>query len=100
MWALGCIAVEFLTVAVYGWSPKGLRDFREKRRTNPTQRILFPDTRDSEDISFHNNMNIVKQWMLQLRKADGSFNLNSMLEIVDKMLNADLHSSPCHGRST
>ena len=91
IWALGCIAVEFLTVAVYGWSSEELRHFREKRRTNPTPLILFPDTSGSKDISFHNNMTIVKQWMLRLRKADGSFNINSMLGIVDKMLNVDPH---------
>ena len=97
VWALGCIAVEFLTLAVYGWSTQMQHEFRKKRSDNQKRRSEFHATRYNtrkEDISFHNNMNIVREWMCQLRKADGSSNLKAMLEIADRMLNTDPHTRP------
>lgn len=97
VWALGCIAVELLTLAVYGWSDEKQNkqnEFREKRRNNQRRRSLFHGQRAKSDISFHNNMNVVKEWMCQLRKRDDSSNLTAMLEIADRMLNTDPHTRP------
>ena len=94
IWALGCISLELLTIAVYGWSSQKIRDFRERRRTNPNPSTQFIATMDNQDISFHNNMEIVKEWILELRSSDGSPNLTAMLKIVDRMLDTKPHSRP------
>lgn len=60
IWALGCIIVEFATIAVHGWSTKSLWQFYEKRRANTASSNRLTDRGDSDDDSYHNNMNVVK----------------------------------------
>lgn len=94
IWALGCISVELLSLAVYGWSKQMIRRFRERRRTNKNPSTSFYSTLEKTDTSFHNNMNIVKGWMLELETKDGSPYLTSMLKIVGRMLNTKPHCRP------
>ena len=94
VWALGCIIVELLTIAVFGWSSQAQFEFRDKRKTNPKPLTYFTDTREGRDNSFHNNSNVVKDWMNHLREVDSNFKLHSILDIADRMLNRDQHVRP------
>lgn len=96
IWALGCIFVEALTVAVHGWQSQELRRFRDMRKINTDCRIKNfhgrPDTQDED--SYHNNMKIVMDWMRKLRDQDGSFRLISVIDITDTMLSIEPHDRP------
>ncbi|KAL8817767.1 MAG: hypothetical protein Q9191_008081, partial [Dirinaria sp. TL-2023a] len=95
VWALGCIFVEFATIAARGWSSQALQQFKENRKINTYRPIKdFPDRKDGDDHSYHNNMNVVRDWMRQLRDSDGSSRLISVLEITDSMLSREPHDRP------
>ena len=94
VWSLGCIFVEFATVAVYGWSPQRLREFKGKRSNNTARSKVILSKRGSDDTSYHNNMIIVENWLRQLRDHDGSTNLTSILDIAEAMLKIDPYDRP------
>ena len=88
LWSLGCIIIEIATLIVYGWKPQKVAEFRERRRNNPAGKkdrpqlaILHPP-----DESFHNNWNVVKDWLHELRLEDTSNRLKSVLKIVTRMM--------------
>lgn len=95
IWALGCIFVEFTTIAVYGWSSQKLRQFEEKRKENKSHSVKhFAHRVNKPDDSYHNNMNIVEYWMRQLRDSDGSSRLISVLGTIATMLSTDPNNRP------
>ena len=87
VWAMGCVLLEVLLLIVYGLQSGKVREFREKRAQNRSKNIpkLVELCPGDEDRSFHNNMNVVQEWILQL-KHNGNKKLNSVLDIVEKML--------------
>lgn len=94
VWGLGCIILELATIAVYGWSSGKLQVFSEARKTNKTPQNPSLLHNHPEDVSYHNNINVVKDWMQQLQIYDGSSNMTSVLHIVETMLNVDPNDRP------
>ena len=96
VWGLGCIFVESLTIAVHGWEPQALRQFKQKRRVNTNRRIKnFLDRSEvQDDYSYHNNMNIVTDWMRDLERLDRSSRLIEVIKITNGMLSIESHDRP------
>ena len=87
VWSLGCITIEFATIAVYGWKDEKLRkSFRDKRLLNQDRPKGTPANQEGQDDSFSNNMNIVRDWTRQLLHDDQSSDLKSMLRIAETMM--------------
>lgn len=89
VWSLGCILTEMATLIVYGWEGNKIQEFAEARSSlgvnNSRRRPRdFSKTRSVDD-SFHNNPDIVRQWLSALRKNESQI-LNESLNIVEKML--------------
>ena len=94
IWALGCIALEFATIASHGWKSQALRRFRaDRRRNQQTSKRLACRSTDDDD-SYHNNMNVVWDWIQIIRKTDGSHYLTSVLEIAGTMLSEEPNERP------
>ena len=94
IWAMGCIIIELATIAVYGWSSKGLRRFRKNRTMNQARSRIFNDRDPTDDGSFHNNMNVVGYWIDELRNIDGSSYLVQTLGVANSMLSQDQSKRP------
>ena len=86
VWSLGCVTIELLTIAVYGWKGQELSQFHQRRIENRDHPKETPTDYQGRDDSFLNNMNVVRAWKEQLLRDDGSSNLGSMLTIVDTMM--------------
>ena len=87
VWATGCILIELATLVVYGWQSQMITKFRDERKRNPNRdRRSPPSVRAGSDVSFHNNMTVVKDWISRLKKRDGSQQLNEVLDIAAGML--------------
>ncbi|KAL9610884.1 MAG: hypothetical protein Q9167_004425 [Letrouitia subvulpina] len=94
VWGLGCIILELATIAVYGWSSGKLQVFSEARKINEISKNPSLRQKRPEDASYHNNINVVRDWMQQLQSYDGSSNMTSVLQIADTMLNTDPNDRP------
>lgn len=95
IWAIGCITIELLTIAVYGWSPNRVTEFRQSRKKNDVKRKVFRSVEyPQDDDSFHNNMNVVQSFIVDLRRVDGSSRLIDLLELGARMLNEDVNQRP------
>lgn len=84
VWAMGCIMVDVAILIVYGWESGKVKEFKEARKKNNPKKRRFKN-QECEDHSFHNNINIVDQWLEDLRR-DGSDQLKKMLVLVTTML--------------
>ena len=89
---MGCIIVELATLIVYGWKYDMLTVFRCRRRDN-----LYKESSNvahqhrakhhKRDDSFHNNRNVVKEWIDQLKGDDRSPKLKETLDVALQMMN-------------
>ena len=87
VWAMGCIMVELATLAVYDWESRSVIEFREKRKRNPNRDRKVPvSVQEDSDVSFHNNMIAVKNWVGLLSDCEGSEQFNKILNIAAGML--------------
>ena len=86
VWSLGCITIEFATIAVYGWQDQKLLGFRNKRIQNQDRPKRTPEKHEGQDDSFSNNMIVVQDWTRQLLHDDQSPDLRSMLKIAETMM--------------
>ena len=97
VWSLGCIFVEFLTVAVHGWKkPQAVQEFKQLRKMNTVRPVKdLPDRPDKhDDASYHNNMTAVTGWMHKLRESDRSSRSISVIGITEAMLNTKPYDRP------
>lgn len=94
IWSLGCVFLELMIIATYGWSSEGLPRFRKDRLTNRKRLRTFEKHKSEEDDSFHNNLNIVEAWLSQLQTIDKSNDTQQLLNIVRSMLDVDQHKRP------
>lgn len=90
IWSLGCIFVELAILIVYGWESRKLEAF-EKERDKNRDRLR---ERGSNDVSFHNNMPVVRRWMSTMAREDGSRNFMYLMDTVAKMLSMDRDNRP------
>ena len=90
IWSMGCIIVELAVLIVYGWESKRLAAFEEERDKNRDRLVQ----NDSRDVSFHNNMPVVRRWMETMAREDGSRNFMYLMEITAKMLFMDRDFRP------
>lgn len=90
IWSMGCIIVQLATLIVYGWEEK-VAEFRKRRLENSKRNI--PKLRGLEfDSSFHNNRNIVDEWVALLKRVDRSQEMESTLKIALQMMNQERNS--------
>ncbi|KAL9578015.1 MAG: hypothetical protein Q9212_005995 [Teloschistes hypoglaucus] len=91
-WAMGCVIIELVLLIVYGWSSREVSEFRKARLENPTKRRpLLYQRRFGEDNSFHNNKNVVEEWVTRI-KQDGSKRATDLV-LVAEGLTADNRQS-------
>ena len=93
VWSMGCVIVEMATLIVYGWRSKKVAEFRYRRNHNENRvSHSLAESRRVQgglDPSFHNNANVVQDWIQGLRIQDNSCKLNMMLDIVLRMLDQE-----------
>ena len=87
VWAMGCIIIELATLVIDDWQSGMVADFRNERKKNPNKDRKSPaSVQDGSDVSFHNNMILIKDWVDRLKAHDGSPQLNEVLDIAVGML--------------
>jgi len=87
VWAMGCIVVELVTLVVDDWQSGMVTKFRNERKKNPNKDRKSPGSvQDGSDVSFHNNLIVVKDWVSRLKESGGSQQLNEVLDIAAGML--------------
>lgn len=87
VWAMGCIAIELATLVVHGWQSGMVTEFRNERKNNVNRDRKSPaSVEDGSDVSFHNNLIVVKDWVGRLKDCGGSQQLNDVLDIAAGML--------------
>lgn len=88
VWAIGCIMIEMLILVCYGWRSEKVSSFQKDRSANTGRTKLFdhPTKQGAADDSFHNNMDVVYQWIARIRKEDGSVLLNQFLDTAIRTL--------------
>ncbi|KAL9128047.1 MAG: hypothetical protein Q9217_003186 [Psora testacea] len=87
VWAMGCIIIELATLVVHDWQSGMVTEFRNERKKNPNRDRKSPGSvQDGSDISFHNNLIIVEDWVGRLKDCGGSQQLNEVLNITAGML--------------
>jgi serine/threonine protein kinase len=87
VWAMGCIIVELATLIVHEWQSGMVTKFGNERTKNPNKDRISPGSvQDGSDVSFHNNLIVVKDWVGRLKDCGGSHRLNEVLDIAAGML--------------
>ena len=88
VWSMGCIMVEVAVLVCYGWQTQMVNSFKEGRSKSTVRRRYFDHLRrmGALDDSFHNNMSVVRQWILQMRQKPYDRTLTQFLEIAESML--------------
>ena len=87
VWAMGCIMIELATLVIHDWQSGRVTKFREARKKNPNRDRKPPvSVEDGSDVSFHNNLVVVKDWVGRLKDCGGSQRLNEVLNIAAEML--------------
>ena len=87
VWAVGCIVIELATLIVHDWQSEMVNNFRNERKANPNRDRKSPESvQDGSEYSFHNNMVVVEDWILQLKSCGGSQQLHEILKIAVGML--------------
>ena len=95
VWALGCIIIELAILVVHDWQSGMVMEFRNERKTNPKRDRQSPGSvQEGSDISFHNNMTIVKVWMGRLKNCSDSQRMREVLKIVAEMLSPKPKNRP------
>jgi serine/threonine protein kinase len=83
VWSLGCILIEMAILIVYGWQGQKIKEFAEARSARLKRRRCF--SKRAVDDSFHNNPDVVKQWICDLKENE-SKKLTQTLNIAERML--------------
>ena len=95
VWAAGCIILELATLIVHGWQSHMVTEFRNERKKNLKKNRKSPDSvQEDSDVSFHNNLIVVKDWAGRLKESSGSQPLNKILNLADEMLAAKPENRP------
>lgn len=95
VWAMGCILIELATLVVDDWQSEMITEFRDERKRNSRRDRRIPaSVQDGSDVSFHNNMIVVKDWVGRLKNSGGSQQLNEVLDIAAGMLAPNPENRP------
>ena len=87
VWAMGCIIIELATLVVHDWQSEMVTEFRKKRKTNPARDRKTPGSvQEESDLSFHNNLTVVKDWVSRLKDCGDGQQLHEILNIAVGML--------------
>ncbi|KAI9769611.1 MAG: hypothetical protein M1839_003613 [Geoglossum umbratile] len=84
VWSLGCILIEMVVLVVHGWDGQKVNQFTKARSAGRNRPRDFSKIKDPDD-SFHNNMDVVRQWVSDLREGE-SITLNQVLSVAMEML--------------
>ncbi|KAL8999889.1 MAG: hypothetical protein Q9188_005787 [Gyalolechia gomerana] len=87
-WAIGCVIIEVATLIVYGWSSQVVSRFRNARlESQPKRRpkLLRDERRTRTDNSFHNNMDVVAEWVENI-KRDGSAKVKNLVAVAEGLM--------------
>ena len=91
VWSMGCIIVELAVLFVYGWEGGKLCAFKAERARNRSGRTA---SSTQDDVSFHNNILVVRKWMWTLAREDGSRNFKYLVDTASGMLFMDRDGRP------
>lgn len=89
---MGCIILELATLIVYGWEIEKVTEFRQRRKENSSKTRPNFTTNHPDDNSFHNNQNIVDNWVRLLEGTDDSQEMISTLKIASQMMDQERYS--------
>jgi serine/threonine protein kinase len=93
IWSLGCVFAEVMTLIVHGWGVKIIEEFKSKRRDGPgTPKPGQTDMVD--DVSFHNNMSEVREWLENLRTHVPNARNDRAIDVIVSMLHEIPGSRP------
>ena len=92
MWSMGCIIVELATLIVFGWESEKVTEFRRRRQENLSRKRPELASRHIPDASFHNNQNIVEEWIRHLKENDDSSKMKLTLKVASQMMNQERYS--------
>ncbi|KAL8735152.1 MAG: hypothetical protein Q9166_001028 [cf. Caloplaca sp. 2 TL-2023] len=85
-WAIGCVIIELATLIVYGWSSEKVSKFRNARRESlGKRRPMLLERRTHTDSSFHNNINVVDEWVEKM-KHQGSKRVKELLIVAEGLM--------------
>lgn len=94
-WSIGCVIIELATVIVHGWDLAMIEKFREERRMNRNLRKRYEsDHKPSKDKSFHNNPNVVRTWIRNLKYQSGNprSRVSQLLDVAENLMAEDPRS--------
>ena len=89
VWGIGCIIIGLATLIIDDWRTGMVSAFERRRSDNRNkERPKIPEVQEKEvDRSFHNNYNIVKDWIQHLRShTDATPKLGRVLDVATAML--------------
>lgn len=90
VFSMGCVIIELATlVAVGKWNCKSVSTFYEMRRCNAKTQVFT-----GRDASFRNNLNVVEQWVVELRQKGASPMLEQILDVAQDMILRDPSGRP------
>ena len=91
IYSMGCIILDLATLIAYGWESEKVTEFRRRRKENEIMPKTSPPDYEGNDASFHNNPNIVEEWIQRLERRDGSQKMHSTLKVALQMMDENPH---------
>ncbi|KAL8858705.1 MAG: hypothetical protein Q9178_004793 [Gyalolechia marmorata] len=91
-WAIGCIIIELSVLIFYGWDSEMVAKFKSARLRSQGKRPLrLDDGSTHPESSFHNNMDVVDEWVEKI-KYNGSSRVNNLLRVAEGLMAKDPRS--------
>ncbi|KAL8950516.1 MAG: hypothetical protein Q9222_003455 [Ikaeria aurantiellina] len=89
-WSIGCVIIDLAILIVHGWSEGRVAEFRKARLENAEKRCLkLWESRGLKgDSSFHNNPNVVDEWV-KVTKYHGGRRVTDILAVAEGLMAED-----------
>ncbi len=89
-WAIGCVIIELAALIVYGWDSDMVAISKSARFTSHGKRRLGLGGSGSTHLesSFHNHMDVVDEWVGNIKYA-GSSRVNNLLKVAEGLMAKD-----------
>lgn len=98
IWSMACVFLEIMSFVSHGLHGGGVERFSQRRKDGPSKHLFSTsEDHESEDKSFHNNMDVVELWLEELdqRQAYDKDEVGrDMVKIIVRMMNLDPDSRP------
>ena len=92
-WAIGCVIIELAVLIFYGWDSGMVAKFKNARLRSQGKRPLRLDDDGSThpESSFHDNMDVVDEWVENIKYA-GSSRVSNLLRVAEGLMAKDPRS--------